>query len=442
MDEIERSIRRRFKEDFPYYAEKCLKIRAKEGKIMNFSFNNVQRNLHDTIEKQKRETGKVRLITVKGRQEGISTYTEGRFYWLCTHNHGVRAFILTHHKDATNNLFDMAKRFHENCPGVVRPSLAASNAKELIFESLDSGYKIGTAGTEGVGRSSTIQYLHGSEVAFWRNSFEHSKGIIQAVPNSPGTEIILESTANGTGNYFYTQWQLAESGQSEYIAKFIPWYWLSEYKQAVPEGFKSDEEEVNLIHLYGLNNEQLSWRRTKIAEMGRKGFMQEYPFNPTEAFQASGEDGFIDPMSVALARKAKVEGIGRLIIGVDSATSGNDRTAIIRRKGRKAYNLQTLIKKTPTEITNILHMIIINEQPDLLALDGSPAGGGAEIRDRLWQLGHHDVVRSFLGGQTPLDLLALPMIAVGLAAVALSFRAGHHTDVAPSVPAATRRRAS
>jgi phosphatidylglycerol:prolipoprotein diacylglycerol transferase len=42
------------------------------------------------------------------------------------------------------------------------------------------------------------------------------------------------------------------------------------------------------------------------------------------------------------------------------------------------------------------------------------------------------------GGQ----LLALPMIAVGLAAVALSFRAGHHTDVAPSVPAATRRRAS
>lgn len=39
----------------------------------------------------------------------------------------------------------------------------------------------------------------------------------------------------------------------------------------------------------------------------------------------------------------------------------------------------------------------------MVVLDGSAAGGGAEIRDRLWQLGHKDVVFSILGGNTPLD---------------------------------------
>ena len=69
-----------------------------------------------------------------------STYIEGRFYWLVTHRFGARAFILTHDNDATNNLFEMAQRYHEHCPLVVRPSIEASNAKELIFAGL--GFRI------------------------------------------------------------------------------------------------------------------------------------------------------------------------------------------------------------------------------------------------------------------------------------------------------------
>ena len=41
---------------------------------------------------------------------------------------------------------------------------------------------------------------------------EHAKGILQAVPDEQDTEMILESTANGVGNYFYQQWQQAEAG--------------------------------------------------------------------------------------------------------------------------------------------------------------------------------------------------------------------------------------
>ena len=409
MDDEERQIRRKLRDDFEHYALKCLKIRGKSGAIEPFVLNKAQRYIHERVEQQIRETSRARVILLKGRQQGCSTYVEGRFYWRVTHSFGLRAFILTHDADATNNLFEMAQRYHQHCPRIVRPTVQASNAKELIFSGLDSGYKLGTAGNKSVGRSSTVQLLHGSEAAYWPNASAHSKGILQAVPNEPGTEIFFESTACGTGNYFHQQWQMAESGASQFIAVFIPWFWQDEYVAPLPKDFEKTDEEIHLQQVYGLTENQLSWRRNKIQELsaggtdGTREFQQEYPCTPREAFVMSGENGFINPQYVESARKAKVDAVGRLIIGVDTATSGNDRTAIIRRRTRKIYGLETHRKKNATEITNILHRIIETERPDMVVLDGSAAGGGAEIRDRLWQLGHKDTVFSVLGGNTPLD---------------------------------------
>lgn len=409
MDDLERTIRRKLRDDFVHYAAKCLKIRGKSGAIEPFLLNAAQRYIHERVEQQLRETSKIRAILLKGRQQGCSTYVEGRFYWRVTHNFGLRAFILTHDTDATSNLFEMAQRYHQHCPVIVRPTVQASNAKELIFSGLDSGYKLGTAGNKSVGRSSTIQLLHGSEAAYWPNASAHSKGILQAVPNEPGTEIFFESTACGTGNYFHQQWQLAESGASQFIPIFIPWYWQDEYTAELAKDFATSDEENHLSAIYGLSDRQLQWRRNKIQELSAGGtdgireFQQEYPNTPREAFVMSGENGFINPQYVEAARKCAVDAVGRLVIGVDSATSGNDRTAIIRRRTRKIYGLETHRKKTATELTNILHKIIENEHPDMVVLDGSAAGGGAEIRDRLWQLGHKDIVFSVLGGNTPLD---------------------------------------
>src|SRR3546814_7335312 len=103
-----------------------------------------------------------------------------RFYWKVTHGKGLRAFILTHRDQATANLFAMAKRFHDRVPRLVRPLTKASNAKELTFGRLDSGYQVGTAKAAGVGRSDTIQFFHGSEVAHWANADEHAAGALQA----------------------------------------------------------------------------------------------------------------------------------------------------------------------------------------------------------------------------------------------------------------------
>jgi len=68
----------------------------------------------------------------------------------------------------------MAVRFHAHCPTEQKQSTGAANAKDLVFDELDSGYKVGTAGTKGVGCSATIQLLSGSEVAFWPHAETHA----------------------------------------------------------------------------------------------------------------------------------------------------------------------------------------------------------------------------------------------------------------------------
>jgi hypothetical protein len=408
MDEREKKIRRKLRDDFVHYASRCLKIRTKFDGIKPFILNKSQMYIHELVEKQKRETGKVRVIIVKGRQQGCSTYIEGRFYWLVTHHFGLRAFILTHDATATNNLFEMAQRYHEYCPNIVRPSVEASNAKELVFAGLDSGYKLGTAGNKAVGRSSTIQLLHGSEVAYWPNASEHSKGILQAVPGGTGTEIFIESTANGQGNYFHEQWQLAEKGLSDFIPIFIPWFWDNDYVKEVPKDFIPTDEEEELIAYYNLSPSQIMWRRHKIMDFssrgvdGTKSFYQEYPCNSTEAFQLSGEDSFILPETVMLARNTKIEEeYGNLVIGVDPARFGDDRTSIIRRRGRKAYGLQSYVKKETMEVVGIINSIIVKENPVRVFIDIANMGAG--IYDRLVEIGHKNIVVAVNFGSVALD---------------------------------------
>jgi len=407
MDEKEKQIRRRLRDDFPHYARKCLKIRTKSQSIIPFEFNRAQQYVHDQIEKQKLLTGKVRALILKGRQQGISTYVGGRYYHKTTHGFGIQTFILTHALDATNNLFRMSQRFHDNCPTIVRPDATTSNSKELIFGGLDSGYKIGTAENKAVGRSSTIQNFHGSEVAFWSNASDHAKGILQAVPSEPGTEVIFESTANGVGNYFHQQWQLAESELSDFIAIFVPWFWQDEYQRNIPDDFKLEDKEIKLQDLYGLNLHQLAWRRYKIIELsvggddGELGFMQEYPNSSVEAFTTSGEDSFIKPDFVAQARKCKAEGLGALIIGADIARFGDDRTAICWRRGRRIEKIISHSKKDTMEVAGILHLIIEKDSPKKVCID--VGGLGAGVYDRLKELGHDDVVVAINGGESPFN---------------------------------------
>ena len=88
----------RLRADLPYFCEHALKIRPKGGLIEPFVLNHSQKVLHELIEEQRAKTGKVRVIILKARQLGVSTYTAARLYHKTINNPGLRTFIIGHEK--------------------------------------------------------------------------------------------------------------------------------------------------------------------------------------------------------------------------------------------------------------------------------------------------------------------------------------------------------
>jgi hypothetical protein len=392
----------RLRSDLPFFAEHCLSIRTKSGAIEPFILNRAQTYIHERLEEQKARTGKVRALILKGRQQGCSTYVAGRFYHQTTMNKGLRTFILTHEDAATQNLFEMVVRFHKHSPPCVTPSTSAENAKELFFDRLDSGYKVGTAGTKAVGRSSTLQRFHGSEAAFWPHAESHAAGILQALSETPGSEGILESTANGVGNLFHQKWRDAERGIGEFIAIFVPWYWQDEYRKPVPPRFALSPEEDEYKRLYRLDDEQMAWRRAKIIELKDPVlFKQEYPATAAEAFQMSGHDSYIPPELVARARKATVEPSGPLVVGLDPAWMGPDRCSMAWRRGRCVTKVESRSKLDTMGVAGWAKQVLDQDKPARMFID--TGGVGAGVYDRLREMGYGEQVRSISFGSSPLE---------------------------------------
>ena len=263
----EKELRIRLAGDFEAYARVCLRIRTKGGAIEPLALNRSQRYIHERLEAQIKARGRVRALILKGRQVGISTYVGARFYWKVTHRFGFRAFILAHLDASSAALFDMAHRFHEQCPAPFRPNTGRANVKELSFSDLGGGYKVATAGSADIGRGDTLQLFHGSEVGFWQNAQKLSAGIQQAIADVAGTEDIRESTANGIGNAFHAQWVAAVRGDSDFEPIFVPWHWCEEYTTPPPPDWKTPQAWSEYGAMYGLSVPQVYWAWRKNREL-------------------------------------------------------------------------------------------------------------------------------------------------------------------------------
>jgi len=356
-DRAELKVRKVLKTNLPLFAKHALKIKTKgftkhtnASGLSPLMFNSAQVYLHKRLEELKKENnGSVRAIILKGRQQGCSTYVAARFFQKVASTPGVGAYILTHEAVATQTLFDMAKRFYDNLPTRIKPEATISNLRTLAFGKMNSGYQVGTAKTKGTGRSLNPRFFHGSEVAHWDNAKDHASGILQGISDTGDTEVILESTANGSGNYYHTMWRDAVAGRSKYAAVFIPWFWQEEYEIRGKETlarYELTKDEEDYLKLYKLNKGKVLWRRFKITDMqGEDEFKQEYPSFPEEAFMYSTVESYISPLAVSRAMElepyphSKDFGIP-VIMGYDPAQGGKDRDTFILRQGLNAFGLE------------------------------------------------------------------------------------------------------
>jgi hypothetical protein len=288
------AIRKRLYTDFEFYSKSALKIRTKEGDVQPLKLNPAQAILQSAVEDQLAAEGKVRVIILKARQQGLSTYVGGYLYFSVSQRAACKSMVITHHSDSTRALFDMTKRYHENCPELLKPHTKYSSRRELSFDVLDSSYVVATAGGDAIGRGETLTHVHASELAFWSKTTaaDNWNSLTQAVPNTKNTAVFVESTANGVTGVFYDLWKGAVDGSNGYVPVFIPWHVNPEYRETVPKKFQRTPEEEELAEKYSLDDGQLMFRRRKIAQNGIDLFRQEYPSEPEEAFLTTGRPVF------------------------------------------------------------------------------------------------------------------------------------------------------
>lgn len=278
------------------YIQEYIKIINKEGELVPLKFNYAQEILYNTIKKLRQENKLIRIIILKARQLGLSTATEGIFFANTVLGFNVKTGIITHKAEATSNLFNMNKIMLQNLPEKLKPSLLNDNQNVLVFNNekgtgLNSEIKCMTAGSSGVGRSSTYKQLHMSEYAFWPGKKKDTYlGLVQTVPTTKDSMIIIESTPNGYDD-FKDKWDDAVAGRSDFVPLFFPWFYNPDYRMDY-DGFELNSDEIELKQTYNIDNEQIAWRRWCIKNNCSNDidqFKQEYPSCPEEAFLSTGK---------------------------------------------------------------------------------------------------------------------------------------------------------
>lgn len=405
MEDIDISKLQRLKDDLPYFASSFLIIKSKTKGTIHFVLNDIQLDFHYKIITRKRAGLPCKFVVVKARQLGLSTYIEARLFHRILFEKAKNAYILADKHDTASSIFAMTKLYYDELPSGFQIPLL-NNSSKMLSLSTKSLIRVGTAGADVIGRGTTNNFFHGSEVAFWKNSAEIVSGVLQTIPEDSDSEIFLESTTNGTtgdGLYFYDMANIGLDEKSEFQTIFYPWFRNKEYKKQLIEPITLDEYEKFLVKTYALDNEQIFWRRNKLQNefKGREHlFRQEYPANLTEAF-LKNDNALIPNEYIETSRKNfGLVGEGMpIIIGVDPARS-SDRTIITIRQGRVVQKFYKFDKMNNTRLAGILLRLIQSINPARVFID---YGHGTGVYDILVAQGAGSILELVQFGSSAYD---------------------------------------
>ena len=264
-------------------AEQLLRVRRRDGTAAPLIPNRAQ------WEFEKRRGN--RNIVLKARQMGMTTWSAARFFLKTITQPGTMTVQVAHTREAAEEIFRIVHRFVNFLPRRLRegPLLTSrANARQIVFPRLDSQYRVLTAGDRNAGRGLTVQNLHCSEVARWPGDPAETLAGLRAAM-TPGSELIIESTPEGVGNCFHSEWHKAhETGM---VRHFFPWWMEQAYRSDAVDVSSLTAEEIELRLNHGLDLEQIGFRRG-IKVNFRGAARQEYAEDEESCFRASGDSVF------------------------------------------------------------------------------------------------------------------------------------------------------
>ena len=293
---------------FGDHAKFCghLKIRNKEGETVPYRNSPAGVKLNKAIRRQEMAGQPVRVCCLKASQVWMSSSAATEIFRRIPFWDGRRALVLADsdaHADLVFQYYQQYVASYADDPygsewggEIPLPALVKDTERHIRWANASS-ILVGTAYNVDIGRSAPYNWAHLSEAAFYRDMATLMTGLMQRIPNSPDSGLIVESTANGMGGDFYDLCMRAmdprKAGGWAFV--FFGYHEHPEYRLAAWPGFKVTREELAEQQKYNLHLDQIAWRRRQIetaCEGKIERFRQEFPGNPQEAFQSSGRTIF------------------------------------------------------------------------------------------------------------------------------------------------------
>lgn len=306
------------------------KIEDKEGALSTPLANVYQMRISAAIQWMRMVGLAVRLLCLKPRQKGSSTYTSSELYHE-GNRRPITGLIVGGSHEQSGNLYRKLKtysKYDEFQWGTTR-DCNEERARFSFPDGRETLIKRLSAGNEEVGRSDTYQFLLITEQARWakegvRDGSKVMSGLVKTVGPVPGTTIIIETTANGaSGDFFERYWKAlsfedfkaafdrGENMAGKYIRIFAAWFEFPdsriklslqqsvELRKSIEAGGQRDRDtygdEAEEMRKFGLGLEQMAWRRNAIDnECGgdARQFEEDYPSTEETAFITSGSQRF------------------------------------------------------------------------------------------------------------------------------------------------------
>jgi hypothetical protein len=282
------------------FIEKYLLIVDKAREVTPFKLNKVQRYY---MENKSRRT-----LILKARQLGLSSVILADMFVESITVPNSTCVVISHEQHATERLLSKIHFYYETLQTPVKPEMGHKSASEITFPELNSSIYIGTARSMTFGRGDTINKCHLSELAFYDDGERIINAVEEAVPLSG--DIIAETSPNGE-NLVYDMWGKARAGRSSYKPLFFPWWVAGDYllERGSEYALEADRyelvlapEERDLMEKFGVTEDQLRWRRMKVADKGGL-FYQEYPEDELNCFITVGEPVFDSYILDTLAKQ-------------------------------------------------------------------------------------------------------------------------------------------
>jgi hypothetical protein len=318
-------LREEIKNNPEHLVEMFFYIVDKNQNTVPFIINTVQHKFLDHLNKaiDDFKQGKrlyLNFLILKGRQQGFTSIITAYQLACSVTKKNFAGFTLADDIDNTETIFtDKAKYPYDNLPELVKPTEKYNNRRELHFETLNSRWRVATAGKKDAGRSKTLNFFHGSEAAFWSNLRAILTSLKPALTKD--SIQILETTADGHNEYkdlwdeennwetlFYEWWETPE-----YIQRFENEVVKQTFISRVTKSAEHKDPNVEhwvfyrckwLKEFIQLDWEQIYWYYNQWKDF-RGDIRQEYPCSADEAFIASGETVF--DVEKVIARKEYVK---------------------------------------------------------------------------------------------------------------------------------------